>query len=182
MTELTGLGPPKLSGGTNTTVGTRMITLNEVGAETQNWKLNLNARPYGGPNPVTETLKWNSVEDWYFVNTTPDTHPMHTHLFTFKVMGRYNYNVEGYVAANGTPNGVPQLPVSTLTPFLTSGLIAPDPDEAGLKETVKVDPGRSRSCVPSSRCPAPRSTAQVSSSSRNSTCTTATSSSTKTTT
>ena len=142
VTELTGLGPPKLSGGTNTTVGTRMITLNEVGAETQNWKLNLNARPYGGPNPVTETLKWNSVEDWYFVNTTPDTHPMHTHLFTFKVMGRYNYNVEGYVAANGTPNGVPQLPVSTLTPFLTSGLIAPDPDEAGLKETVKVNPGQ----------------------------------------
>jgi hypothetical protein len=32
--------------------------------------------------------------------------------------------------------------VSTLRPFLQSGLIAPDPAEAGLKETVKANPGR----------------------------------------
>ncbi|HWS91119.1 MAG TPA: multicopper oxidase domain-containing protein, partial [Mycobacterium sp.] len=83
VTALTALGPPKLSGGTNPAVGTRMITLNEVGAEHPNWKLNLNAQPYGSPTPVTETLKWNSIEDWYFVNITGDTHPMHTHLFTF---------------------------------------------------------------------------------------------------
>jgi FtsP/CotA-like multicopper oxidase with cupredoxin domain len=139
VTELTGLGPPKLSGGTNK-VGTRMITLNEVGAESPVWRLNLNAHPYGDPNAVTETLTWNTVEDWYFVNTTGDTHPMHTHLFTFKVMGRYNFNVDGYVAKYGTANGVPQLDVSTLKPFLQSGLIAPGPDEAGLKETVKVNP------------------------------------------
>jgi FtsP/CotA-like multicopper oxidase with cupredoxin domain len=94
-------------------------------------KLNLNAQPYGDSSAVPEMLKWNSVEDWYFVNTTPDTHPMQTHLFTFKVMGRYNYNAKGYVAAHGGPNGVPQLDVSTLTPFLKSGLIAPPPEEAG---------------------------------------------------
>jgi spore coat protein A len=139
---LTALGPPLLSGGTNTEVGTRMITLNEVGADTPTWRLNLNAHPYGDPNAVPETLTWNSVEDWYFVNTTADTHPMHTHLFTFKVMGRYNFDVKGYVAANGGPNGVPQLDVSTLTPFLKSGLIAPDPAEAGLKETVKANPAQ----------------------------------------
>jgi spore coat protein A, manganese oxidase len=139
VTELTSLGPPKLSGGS---VAARMITLNEVGAETLRWKLNLNARPYGDPHPVTETLRWNSVEDWYFVNTTPDTHPMHTHLVTFKVMGRYNYDAAGYAAKYGTANGVPQLDVSTLRPFLTSGLIGPGPDEAGLKETVKANPGQ----------------------------------------
>ena len=137
VTELTGLGPPKLSGGS---VAARMITLNEVGAATPSWSLNLNAHPYGDHHPVTEKLTWNSVEDWYFVNTTPDTHPMHTHLFTFKVMGRYNYDVAGYVAAHGGPNGVPQLNVSTLAPFLQSSLIAPDPDESGLKETVKANP------------------------------------------
>lgn len=38
-----------------------------------------------------------------------DTHPMHTHLFRFKVMGRYNFDVKGFVAANGGPNGVTQL-------------------------------------------------------------------------
>jgi spore coat protein A, manganese oxidase len=137
VTALTSLGPPKLNGGK---VAARMITLNEVGAETASWRLNLNAHPYGDPNPVTETLTWNSVEDWYFVNTTGDTHPMHTHLFTFKVMGRYNFNTDGYVAKYGTANGVPQLDVSTLKPFLQSGLIDPGPDEAGLKETVKVNP------------------------------------------
>jgi FtsP/CotA-like multicopper oxidase with cupredoxin domain len=139
LTALTGLGPPKLSGGS---VTARMITLNEVTPKTPTWRLNLNAHPYGDPNPVTETLKWNGVEDWYFVNTTPDTHPMHTHLFTFHVMGRYNIDIAGYVKANGGPNGVPQLDVSTLTPFLKGGLIAPPPDEAGFKETVKANPGQ----------------------------------------
>ena len=139
VTELTSLGPPKLSGGS---VAARMITLNEVAAETPRWKLNLNAHPYGDPHPVTETLRWNSVEDWYFVNTTPDTHPMHTHLVTFKVMGRYNYDAAGYAAKYGTANGVPQLGVSTLRPFLKSRLIEPGPDEAGLKETVKANPGQ----------------------------------------
>ena len=139
VTELTSLGPPKLSGGP---VAARMITLNEVAAETPRWRLNLNARPYADPRPVTETLRWNSVEDWYFVNTTPDTHPMHTHLVTFKVMGRYNYDAAGYAARYGTADGVPQLDVSTLRPFLKSGLIEPGPDEAGLKETVKANPGQ----------------------------------------
>jgi FtsP/CotA-like multicopper oxidase with cupredoxin domain len=131
-------GPPKLSGGS---VTPRMVTLNEVGAGTPAWRLNLNARPYGSTT-VAENLTWNTTEDWYFVNTTPDTHPMHTHLFTFKVMGRYNFDAKGYAAANGGPNGVPQLDVSTLTPFLKGGLIAPPPDEAGLKETVKANPGQ----------------------------------------
>lgn len=141
VTDLTGLGPPALSGGS---VATRMITLNEVGAGTPTWQLNLNARPYGDANPVTETLTWNGIEDWYYVNTTPDTHPMHTHLFSFTVMGRYNLDVKGFVAAHGTPNGVAQQNdvVGTLTPFLKGGLIAPPPEETGLKETVKANPGQ----------------------------------------
>jgi spore coat protein A len=141
ITALTSLGPPKLSGGS---VPGRMITLNEVGADTSSWKLNLNAHPYGEnpSNPFVEALKWNSVEDWYYVNATPDTHPMHTHLFTFKVIGRYNYDAAGYAAKYGGPNGVPQLDVSTLAPFLESALIPPGPSEAGFKDTVKANPGQ----------------------------------------
>jgi spore coat protein A, manganese oxidase len=148
VAALTALGPPKLSGGTNTTVGTRMITLNEIGAGTTNWKLNLNAHPYEDGSEFTETLKWNAVEDWYFVNFTPDTHPMHTHLFSFRVMGRYNFDTKGYAAKYGVTNGVPnpngvgQQDVTTLAPFLKSNLIAPRPEETGLKETVKVNPGQ----------------------------------------
>ena len=141
--NLTKLGPPLLSGGT---VTPRVITLNEVGAETPAWELNLNARPYGDPDdpsPMIEKLTWNKVEDWYFVNTTGDTHPMHTHLFTFTVVGRYNLDLNGLVAAYGTANGVPQLDAATqLKPFLTSKLMAPPPEETGLKDTVKTNPGQ----------------------------------------
>lgn len=139
VTALTRLGPPRLSGGS---VAARMITLNEIGVNTPTWRLNLNAHPYSAPNPVTETVRWNSVEDWYFVNLSANTHPMHTHLFTFKVMGHYNFNADGFVARYGGPNGVPQLDVSTLTPYLQSGLITPGPEETGLKETVKANPGQ----------------------------------------
>jgi spore coat protein A, manganese oxidase len=151
LSALGALGPPELSGGS---VAGRMITLNEIGAESPSWKLNINGHAYGDANPVVESLKWNSVEDWYYVNTTGDTHPMHTHLFTFKVMGRYNYDASGYAAKYGGSNGVPQQAVSTLTPFLKSGLIPPDPAEAGFKDTVKANPGqvtvvRAKFAVPS---------------------------------
>ncbi len=136
---LVALGPPQLSGGS---VAGRMITLNEVGAESPSWRLNINGRPYGDANPVVETLAWKGVEDWYYVNTTGDTHPMHTHLFTFKVMGRYNYDATGYAAKYGGPNGVPQQDVATLKPFLKSALLAPDAVEAGFKDTVKANPGQ----------------------------------------
>jgi len=141
---LTAMGPPLVSGGT---VPGRMVTLNEVGALTPNWKLNLNARPYGDTTDG-EMLKWNAVEDWYYVNFTPDTHPMHTHLFTFRVMGRYNFDTKGYAAKFGVTNGVPnpngvgQQDVTTLTPFLKSNLMAPPPEETGFKDTVKVNPGQ----------------------------------------
>ena len=141
---LTAMGAPLVSGGK---VPGRMVTLNEIGALTPAWKLNLNARPYGDTT-AAEELKWNAVEDWYYVNFTPDTHPMHTHLFTFRVMGRYNFDTNGYAAKFGVTNGVPnpngvgQQDVTTLTPFLKSNLMAPPPEETGFKDTVKVNPGQ----------------------------------------
>jgi spore coat protein A, manganese oxidase len=138
--DLRGLGPPKLSGGS---VPGRVIVLNEVAPETPQWKLNLNANPFDGPgNTFRETLQHERVEDWYFVNTTVDTHPMHTHLFGFQVMGRYSFDVKGFVAAFAGPNGVPQVPVSALAPYLKSGLIPYAPEESGFKDTVKTNPGQ----------------------------------------
>jgi spore coat protein A len=136
--NLRGLGPPKLSGGS---VPGRVTTLNEVGAETESWRLNLNGIPFGdASNTFHQTLQHDRVEDWYYVNTTGDTHPMHTHLFRFQVMGRYKLDVAALVAAFGGPNGVRQLPVSALTPFLKSGLIPFAPEEAGFKDTIKANP------------------------------------------
>jgi spore coat protein A len=57
-------------------------------------------------------------------------------------MGRYNYDAERYTKRYAGSKGVPQLDISTLTPFLKGGLIPPDPTEAGLKDTVKANPGQ----------------------------------------
>jgi spore coat protein A len=58
------------------------------------------------------------------------------------VMGRYNFDVNGFVAAFGGPNGVPQVPVSALGPYLKSRLMPYAPEEAGFKDTVKANPGQ----------------------------------------
>ena len=137
--DLRGLGAPQLSGGT---VKSRMVTLNEVGAGTAAWRLNLNGVPFEDATAPVQTVKWNDVEDWYFVNVSADTHPMHTHLFMGQVMGRYEFDAAGYMAAFGGVNGVPQQDVATLTPFLKSGLKPFAPEEAGYKDTYKANPGQ----------------------------------------
>lgn len=151
IAALTGLGPPRLSGGA---VAGRMITMNEFGVDSPSWQLNLNGKPYGDSSPNVQHLKWNAVEDWYYVNVTGDTHPMHTHLFTFRVIGRYKFDAAAYAAAYPGSKGVPQQEVDTLKPFLRSGLIPPDPTETGFKDTVKANPGyvtvvRAKFSVPS---------------------------------
>ena len=90
------------------------------------------------PQPGDRDAEVEQRRGRYFVNTTGDTHPMHTHLFTFHVMGRYNCDIEGYVKANGGPNGVRSW---TSPPgAVPAGDDPPDENEAGLKETVKVNP------------------------------------------
>ena len=139
LRALTALGPPLLSGGD---VAGRMITLNEVGADSEAWRLNLDGRPFEDESAVVQTLRWQGVEDWYYVNTSGDTHPMHTHLFMFKVLGRYRFDASGYTARYGGANGVPQQDVSTLAPFLRSPLLPPGATEVGFKDTVKANPGQ----------------------------------------
>ena len=78
------------------------------------------------------------MEDWVFINMTGDTHPMHTHLVTFQVVGRTPFDAAAYQAAHGAPNGVPG--GIDPTPFVTGPLV-PDPTERGFKDTVKANPG-----------------------------------------
>ena len=115
---------------------TRYITLNEVGANTAGWYLNLNGQHFG---KGTLHPKVGNVEDWVFVNMTPDTHPMHTHLFNHQVIGRVPFDVAGYQAAYGGANGVP----GGISPasFATGPMLPPTPDERGYKETTKANPG-----------------------------------------
>jgi spore coat protein A len=117
---------------------TRYITLNEIAAETAGWYLNLNGAHFD-ERPITETPRAGTVEDWVWVNMTPDTHPMHVHLVTFQVVGRTPFDVVAYQTAHGGEGGVPG--GIDPTPFATGPMQPPTPDERGFKDTVKANPG-----------------------------------------
>jgi spore coat protein A len=121
---------------------TRFITLNEVGAETPAWYLNLNGVRFcepGVPITATENPQAGTVEDWVFVNLTEDTHPMHMHLVTFQVVGRTPFDAAAYRTDHGGPSGV--LGGVDPSPYITG---PPEPariTERGFKDTVQADPG-----------------------------------------
>jgi spore coat protein A, manganese oxidase len=119
-------------------VATRYITLNEIDVDEPTWFLNLNGLHF--EDPITETPKVGTVEDWIYINVTGDTHPMHTHLITFQVIGRTPFDAqaygEAYEGAHGVPGGIDP------TPFATGPMEPPDPTERGFKDTVKANPGQ----------------------------------------
>jgi spore coat protein A len=117
---------------------TRYITLNEIGAETPSWYLDLNGSHFMDGSP-TETPRIGTVEDWVYINLTGDTHPMHTHLVTFQVVGRTPFDAAGYQSKYGGPGGVPG--GIDPTPFASGPMQQPAPEERGFKDTVKANPG-----------------------------------------
>jgi spore coat protein A len=118
---------------------TRYITLNEIDPEEVEWFLNLNAAHFGDL-PITETPTVGTVEDWVYINLTGDTHPIHSHLVTFQVVGRTPFDAEAYGEDNGDENGVPG--GIDPTPYATGPMEPPDPTERGFKDTVKANPGQ----------------------------------------
>lgn len=122
----------------NNPVVTRYITLNEIDPEEVEWYLNLNAVHFDH-DPVKEAPSVGTVEDWVYINLTGDTHPMHTHLVTFQVVGRTPFDAEVYAEAYGGPDGVPG--GIDPSPFATGPMEPADPTERGFKDTVKANPG-----------------------------------------
>jgi spore coat protein A len=116
---------------------TRFVTLNEIDPGEAEWYLNLNGLHF--EEQVTETPRVGTVEDWVYVNMTGDTHPMHTHLVTFQVVGRTPFDADAYEAMYGTDSGVPG--GIDPTPFATGPMEPPSPEERGFKDTVKANPG-----------------------------------------
>jgi len=82
--------------------------------------------PFTFPNRTTQVIR--------FVNTTGDVHPMHIHLFMFRVLQRQAFNVHPYLGNHG------RIPRS-VAPFLRGSPTPPDANESGLKDTVRVNPG-----------------------------------------
>ncbi len=76
-------------------------------------------------DPATEIVAAGSTETWRIFNTTGDTHPIHFHLSNVKVISRAPFT---YIAA------------TKLIPAIGPSR-SPDPNEAGWKETVRMNPG-----------------------------------------
>ena len=101
-------------------------------------------------DPVTEKPQLGSVEDWVIVNTTVDMHPMHLHLVAYEVLERGSYDPDLYTPASGGDMGIllpgalaPGAPPTDCAeqPGCDPSQYQLAPNEAGLKDTVKVPPG-----------------------------------------
>ena len=112
-------------------VKTRFITLNEVAAETADWFLNLNAAAFSQASEQDANPAAGTVEDWVYINMTGDTHPMHTHLVTFQVVGRTPFDVAAYQAAQRRPERRSRWDRSD--PVRDRGHAPPRPDGARLQ-------------------------------------------------
>jgi spore coat protein A len=117
----------------------RFIALNEVDIDTSDWRLTLNGQGFMDGGAATETPAAGDVEDWWYINLTGDTHPMHTHLVSFQVVGRLPFDDDAYMAA--APSGPGGYGGIDPTPFATGPMQPPDPTERGFKDTVKANPG-----------------------------------------
>jgi spore coat protein A len=74
---------------------------------------------------ATETPASGDSEVWQIANLTGDSHPIHFHLVNVQIISRQPFRVSDY---NGTP-------------MYTGPARAPDANEAGWKDTVRMNPG-----------------------------------------
>jgi spore coat protein A len=78
-------------------------------------------------DPVTEKPELDSVELWKLMNLTEDSHPIHLHLVRFQILDRQLFDADGYNTSGKLE--------------LVRAPMPPAPNEAGWKDTVRVDPG-----------------------------------------
>jgi spore coat protein A, manganese oxidase len=74
----------------------------------------------------TEVVNKGETQVWDIYNTTGDTHPMHFHLVNVQVIGRADFDASNPSQITFTPQ---------------SAFRAPDDNERGWKETVRMNPG-----------------------------------------
>lgn len=140
----------------------RQLTLNEVVSKSGPIELLLNNTPWH--MPTTEMQKNGTTELWEIINMTMDTHPIHLHLVQFQLLNRQPYNQTQYMAAYMAAYGgmLPPYPPGPMgppydyympnadgalggnpavSPFLQDKATPAPPEEAGWKDTFKMNPG-----------------------------------------
>jgi len=106
-------------------VTTRDFVLTEqMDAQGRSLGVRINGKGYD--EPVTEKVILGSTEEWRFINTTDDAHPMHLHLVQFRILHRQGFDPTSL--AGGTLR-------------LVGSSRDPQPNEAGWKDTAVVNPG-----------------------------------------
>ncbi len=117
-------GRPLLSIPHTTKERERDLTL-ETRPVPEGFKWLLNGLPFSAP--ITEKPKLGTTEIWRLINLTDMIHPIHLHLIQFQILDRRSFDVNRYKA--------------TKTLIFTGPPIPPPSDEAGLKDTVRANPG-----------------------------------------
>jgi spore coat protein A, manganese oxidase len=78
-------------------------------------------------SPATEVVSSGAYEVWEILNLTGDVHPIHFHLVNVQILSRQRFDAVNY--SGGAPR-------------YTAAAIAPDANELGWKETVRMNPGQ----------------------------------------
>ena len=105
-------------------VKTRLLTLDEIdNSAGEPMQMLLNNSHWN--MPIMEKPVLGSTEIWSLMNPSDDSHPIHLHLVRFQVLDRRRYE--------------PWLYQKTGEIRYLSGALAPEPSEAGWKDTVRVD-------------------------------------------
>jgi spore coat protein A len=109
--------------------GRLIQTLGTFTEFTDNQGLPTWGQPY--TNPSTENPSAGATEVWQLYNLTGDTHPIHFHLVNVQIIQRQAFTGD---------------PTSGIT--LTPGTVrAPDANEMGWKETVRMNPGEATTVI-----------------------------------
>jgi spore coat protein A len=104
---------------------TRDFVLSEqMDAQGHSVSMLINGKRYD--DPVTESVKLGSVEQWRFINATDDAHPMHLHLVQFQILHRQGFDIGAFRGGKLQLIGNPRPPAA---------------NEAGRKDTAVVNPG-----------------------------------------
>jgi spore coat protein A len=106
----------------------------------------LNGQRWSGV--ITETPAVGSTEDWWLVNPTADTHPIHTHLTQFQVLYRIPFDFVKYEEDWMTLNDMMMpVPLDTIPKtlsvqdYLTGDPVPAAANEHAWKDTIQTPPG-----------------------------------------
>ncbi len=94
---------------------------------------------------VNWKIHLGDTEQWYIVNVSPDTHPIHVHLVDMNVSQQSLFDLTGFStnASNALPAGTTEIDgnIDTITRISATTPVAILTDQTGSKDTIRINPG-----------------------------------------